>query len=418
MRFTARQKASFLDLMLGQIANYCPIISRNTLVKNSTSLESIWQTIREHFSFQLTGAHFLDFADMHLEADERPEDLYQRLIAFVEDSLLHPNGLRHHGEQMTEEEKFSPTLENPVVLTWLRLIHPSLPKLLKQRYGTELRSRTLASIKPEISQALSSLLDEIRASDDAKILRIAVSTEYSRSTQGSKGSYKTALRKPRQDKNCPLCKQAGRSDINHFLSEYNYLSEKDRRYIVKARQIVGILEDDSEVDDELDTSMPCRDFNSEEHNSGAVAYRVQTRQSPYMDAFHGHHVIRVTIDSGATGNMIRHSTVKRLGSQIVSSAQSVHQADGSSQLKVVGETRISFSRDNRVFSFEGLVVENLDFDVLAGTPFMEANDISVRPAKREVMLGDGTTNTYGSCSPAEANTTARRAFVLRAPTPS
>ena len=105
---------------------------------------------------------------MHLEADERPEDLYQRLIAFVEDSLLRPSGLRHHGEQMTEEEKLSPTLENPVVLTWLRLIHPSLPKLLKQRYGTELRSRTLASIKPEISQALSSLLDEIRASDDAK----------------------------------------------------------------------------------------------------------------------------------------------------------------------------------------------------------------------------------------------------------
>ena len=69
MRFTARQKANFLDLMLGQIAHYCPIISRNTLVKNSTSLESIWQTIREHFGFQVTGAHFLDFTDMHLEAD-------------------------------------------------------------------------------------------------------------------------------------------------------------------------------------------------------------------------------------------------------------------------------------------------------------------------------------------------------------
>ena len=164
--------------------------------------------------------------------------------------------------------------------------------------------------------------------------------------------------------------------------------------------------------------MPCRDLNSEEHNSGSVAYRVQTRQSPYMDVFHGHHVIRVTTDSGATGNMIRHSTVKRLGSQIVSSAQSVHQADGSSQLKVVGETRISFSRDNRVFSFEGLVVENLDVDVLAGTPFMEANDIAVRPAKREVMLGDGTTYMYGSSPPAEANTAARQAFVLRAPTPS
>ena len=48
-RLTARQKVNFLELMLGQIANYCPIISRSTLVKNSTSLEYIWQTIRQHF---------------------------------------------------------------------------------------------------------------------------------------------------------------------------------------------------------------------------------------------------------------------------------------------------------------------------------------------------------------------------------
>jgi len=52
------------------------------------------------------------------------------------------------------------TLENIIVLTCLRLIHVDFPHLVKQRYGTELRTRTLASIKPEISQALESLLDE------------------------------------------------------------------------------------------------------------------------------------------------------------------------------------------------------------------------------------------------------------------
>ena len=155
-RLTARQKVNFLELMLGQIANYCPIIFRSTLVKNSTSLEYIWQTIRHHFGFQVTGAQFIDFSDIHLAADERPEDLYQRLMAFGEDSLLHANDLTHHGEHVTEDEELTPALENIVVLTWLRLIHPSLPRLVKQRYGTELRARTLASIKPEISQALSS----------------------------------------------------------------------------------------------------------------------------------------------------------------------------------------------------------------------------------------------------------------------
>ena len=50
-RLTAQQKVNFLELMLGQIANYCPIISRNTLVTNSTSIQSIWNTIRQHFGF-------------------------------------------------------------------------------------------------------------------------------------------------------------------------------------------------------------------------------------------------------------------------------------------------------------------------------------------------------------------------------
>ena len=74
---TTQQRVYTLELMLGQIANYCPVISRNTIVKNSTSLSTIWQTIRLHYGFQSTGSHFVDFVDIHLQPDERPEDLYQ-----------------------------------------------------------------------------------------------------------------------------------------------------------------------------------------------------------------------------------------------------------------------------------------------------------------------------------------------------
>ena len=82
VRRTAAQKASMLTLMLGQIANYCPIIARNHIINRSTSLESIWQMIRSHFGFQTSGAHFLDLCDITLGPDEKPEDLYQGLCAF------------------------------------------------------------------------------------------------------------------------------------------------------------------------------------------------------------------------------------------------------------------------------------------------------------------------------------------------
>ena len=283
-RLTAQQKVNFLELMLGQIANYCPIIARNTLVKNSTSIQSIWNTIRQHFGFQITGAHFIDFADIHLESNERPEDLYQRLMAFVEDILLKANSLSHHGDLITEDEELSPSLENFVVLTWLKLIHPDLPRLVKQRYGTELRSRTLASIKPEVSQALNSLLDEIRASDDAKVMRTAT-VGFRRSTP-IKSLPRKEPRPPRKSKSCPLCQQAGRPDPNHFLSECRHLPEEDRKYIAKACQIASIVDDHLEETDESAPFPSDCEFNNEISSVECVpeptVLRVQSCQSPHI----------------------------------------------------------------------------------------------------------------------------------------
>ena len=78
-------------------------------------------------------------------------------MTFTEDCLLKANILTHHGEKIEEDDELSPSLENFVVLSWLYLIHPELPKLVKLRYGTDLCMCTLTSIKPEILQALQSL---------------------------------------------------------------------------------------------------------------------------------------------------------------------------------------------------------------------------------------------------------------------
>jgi len=99
-------------------------------VKNSTSVRSIWQAIRADYGFQSTGAYFLDFANIKVDVDECAEDLFQRLMSFIEDNLLIANSsITHHGVVITADEELSPTLENLVVLTWLRLIHPDLPAL-------------------------------------------------------------------------------------------------------------------------------------------------------------------------------------------------------------------------------------------------------------------------------------------------
>ena len=212
-RRTAAQKVTHLDMMLGQIANYVPVISRNTIVRNSTSINGVWQAIRQHYGLQSTGSRFLDLANIKLKTDQRPEDLYQALMSFVDDNLLtRASGITHHGAAPETDEELSPSLENFVVFTWLQLLHPGLPRLVKQRYGTELRSRTVASVKPEISQALDSLLDELHACEEAKVLR-AASTNFGRSSHAQNNRSPCSTHppkpkpayKPRSTKSCPLC---------------------------------------------------------------------------------------------------------------------------------------------------------------------------------------------------------------------
>ena len=216
---TAQEKVATLEMMLGQIANYCPVISRNSIL-NATSLPEIWQMSRLHYGFQANGAHFINLADIKLLPDESPEDLYQRLMAFIEDNLLWKDGsITHHGDTPDEDEELSPSLENFIVHQWLTLVHHELPRIVKQWYGTELRSHTLASIRPEISQAISSLLEEVRASDEARSMcTVAEQPRYRNTSSLTYNTRKGKGRRTQQRKSCPICLAAKRSD-DHWIYE-------------------------------------------------------------------------------------------------------------------------------------------------------------------------------------------------------
>ena len=409
-RRNAAQKVAHLELKLGQIANYCPIISRNVIIKQSTSVEKIWQAIRMHFGFQLTGAHFLDFDSIHLEPGERAEDLYQRLTSFIDDNLLQRGGgISHHGEMPEADEELSPSLENLVILTWLRLVHKDLPALVKQRYGPELRSKTLASLKPEISQALDSLLDDIRSNNDAKVLR----TSFKGRPQFPSSNMSKDLRKI--SKSCPLCKQAGRPRYDHFLSACRYLPPEDRQFMSRARQSFAAEEATLEPDsDDFDNDFVNQQCDPVE--TVPTTRRVSTKQSPHMKAYYNQHVVHITVDSGAEISMIRASIAEHIGVQVNETKQHALQADGSTPLETIGETHFDVVRDNLTLRIEALVVKDLDVDILAGIPFMSANDISIRPAKHLIMVGDNDAIQYNCNQNSNVNHIRRtQAYILRSP---
>ena len=413
-RLTATQKNTHLELLLGQIANFCPIVSRSSIIKNSVSLNDVWQKIRLHYGFQSTGAHFLDLSNIHLSPDERPEDLYQRLMALFEDNLLTVGGaISHQGETISTDEDLTPTLENTIVFLWLQLINPGLPQLVKQKYGSELRNKSLASLKPEISQALSSLLDELRSIEDSKAMRVGNTLSPRQSPFPG-----TGYARPRRYVSCILCKTAGRPHTTHSLVDCRFVPQRDRRLLASSRLVC----DDPEECDPIDYSA------SEEvcdllvgptptQPTAPSAQRVRIVQSPVLSTFYESHPVPLTLDMGATSNMIRESSARLFGFPITPASQMARQADGVTPMDVTGEVHCTLTRGDKSFELDALVVRQLDVDILAGNPFMVRNDIAVRPAHRKIIIGGSDVVHYGMTSRHIPQPTARRtqAFLLRCP---
>ena len=408
---TKQEKAKLLVLMLGQIANYCNIIARHQIVYESTSLDYIWNLVREHYGFNVTGSRFLDLATIKLEAGERPADLYQRLVSFFTDNLYtKASKLRHKGKLAQTDEKLSVSLQNTIIALWLEKLHSGLPGLVKCRYATDLRDTTLASIKPEISQALDQMLHELRSSDDSRVMRLPQpSGSYSSRGSYQRPSNNNSYQRPSNNYNyrnnarennpriCSLCKTANISGWDtHFLSQCKYISDRDRKTMSMSR-VRYTNENDYAEDDEL-----CDTMNNElfiDAPPPATMRRVITMKSPHMSCFYNHYPTKVCLDSGSESSLVSERFASSAGIPILT--QSIHQgavqADSTTRLTIIGEVKnVKLRRGSHVFSLDALVTKSDIGDVIAGEPFLSINDIALRPSKKQIIIRGNEVISYSN----------------------
>ena len=413
-RISAEDKSDNLERMLGQIANYCPVISRNSIVKSSTCLNDIWAKIREHYGIQLTGTHFLGLTELKQEPDESVEDLFQKITAFMEDNLLQAGSkITHHNKAVAKDEVMTPTLENVIVALWLQTIHPGLPNLIRQKYSTTLRSQTIASIKSEISAAIPGLLDDLKVIDRVNCYHASQEEQAHDEAAAYRAAPPGAAPYQfRKNKSCALCKEAKRRYNNHSIWECRYLPDNERRdrRFTRSRHVDNPdpyhFHPHDKFDDEdipyglLDhTSINCR--------------AVDTEQSPFFNAYYNDHCVRVTLDSGATSSLVRESFVRRVGMSVKPNFQRARLADGISMLNVKGEVHAVLTRGGYTFKLDALVVDKLDVDMLVGMPFLSKNDICIRFAKQQIVIQGREIIKWDQTSCIEPSV--RRSRTIRAP---
>ena len=296
------------------------------------------------------------------------------------------------------------------MLFWLEHIHAGLP--VKKRYGTELRNKTLSSIKSEISQALDSMLKELRSGDDTRVMRLPQArSNFQRSNTNSRGQPQRnqSYRSNMNPKICSLCKTANITGWDtHFLSQCKHISESDRRRLTmstsRVRQVETGFDEEEEEEFGYEEDEVCETFDNSlfiDKPSTSCHRRVTTRKSPHMSCFYDHYPAQICLDTGSESNLISERFAHHAGIPI--SKQNVHQgavqADTNSKLDIVGEVKnAKVRRGVHVFTLDALVTKQDIGDIIAGEPFLEQNDIAVRSAKKKIIIRGNEVIPYSNAS--------------------
>ena len=396
-------KGALLNIVLGSIAGYAPVISSRFIKYQSTSLEAIWNRLRAFYGFRRTGSRVLEMMDIKMQLNESRESLWERYYSFVEDQLLvRGDSVTHEGVVITENEEFTPTLLNILVTCWLHTINPALPGLIRQRFTTQLRSCTLYTIREEVSDAIPSILEEL-ADKECSISRTGTFQRGKSRGRGFTQSRTSSSNQSFSNRSCCLCIAAGRASSNHFLSACPFLPTEDKKFMTKTREIsvqqIEDLTDDDEDQEAISTkallinpiSTPSCSFSRIEDTAEREipnVRKIDVFASPTIEVSVDSKVSSWTLDSGAEANVIRIDECNRLGLTIEPTTRRATQGDGKTPLPTYGEVHFTASRGHHKLVFSGLVVKDLDTAVLAGMPFHRMNRIKIDYSDCFIVLED------------------------------
>lgn len=404
--------ADVVDLLLEQVANYCPHVPRTDITKDCRSMKEVWVTIRSFYNKQLTGASMNDVWNVRRELDESPQALYARIKQLYIDNFLTTDGLIHtENQQVQEDEEMSPTLQNSIVLHWLQALNPNLRDIVTTRFITQLRDHTYAAILPEISRSVDALLEELtntttvnrvnypqnRASYPNKPFQRPnySSNNYKPSFQSnqpfqqpsySSNSYKPAFSTNQSSgKHCEFCKLTHKKMFHtHNIQDCLFIKRLNSQSSTSIHQVTQAKDD---------WELQCEEFNEyagEEEIMIPIEHvlnLVKGDASPVLELQSNNQTCMVTLDTGAPCNLIKTTKAKQLNAIIKPTAQKVRMADGVTYLDVVGETEITLYRNNKPYHLPAIVCNDTDTEILAGVPFMKRNDVGIRPFNDEIILG-------------------------------
>jgi hypothetical protein len=302
-----RELSTFLSI----VGKACNLQHYNVIIRHSTSVDWIYNKLREDYDIQQKGIHFFNLFELSYQQGEPAVGFYNKYRNLVTANLGKTGDVIawQQNAELARDEQLSPTFEDMILANVLGLIDPRLPNHIKQHYHHLIgHAKRLMDFKTDILVKIPTFLAEIESKphngtihsqpeEHLGAMRFQQSSSRGRG-YSQRGALHSNQRNMRRDFQlatpgrthqatparayttlyCRLCHLTGQSDAvikSHRTGDPTCpkLSAADRQYIEASRAAPRLNAVASTVaEDSIVTVADTYGYDQEEMDTSAVQY--------------------------------------------------------------------------------------------------------------------------------------------------
>ena len=428
-----------LKLFLSLVAKTLPKSRYSTVMQHSTSLQSIYDMIRQDYDIQTRGIHVLNIIELKYDKNSmKPIAFYNQYRAMVMNNMAKTGDVIRYknNREQTADETMGPCFEDMVFINVLTGIDARLPGHIKKVYAHKLANNLrLMDFKTDILVNVPKFMEELEEKEQLLALRTdpaslaAFRTDYGRgsfrgatgappsrrgSGRGSQGSGRTANQQSSKDKKS-FCRSCWEKDKGRSIFNSHNAGDK---HCPTASSLGNVAANEGNEEEEEADPRPC-EFGEEDDMDPNLAPtlhqvpkhenklqnltrppdlphleqscncircqrpsinlgRISAEPTQILTVFvdsANKQPIHIDLDSGANVGFISLAAVNKHGFKMKKCSQLSRLGDGYTTLPSIGEIHETFYRNGWSVTFRALVVEKLHSDLVGGTTFLKDNAI-------------------------------------------
>ena len=130
-----------LRTVLSIIGKCVPEGQYTSVIRHSTSIQWIYETLRSDYDIRKKGIHFFNILDAKFDHDKTPVSFYNQYRTIITNNLGKTGDTIKYKENLAlvEDEKMTPMLEDLILLNVIREIDSRLPAFVKTHYNHKMK---------------------------------------------------------------------------------------------------------------------------------------------------------------------------------------------------------------------------------------------------------------------------------------